>query len=168
MGTGSIFNIGVSGLNAAQAGLAVTSHNIANASTDGFHRQYAMQGTETPQETGAGFFGHGVDRRNGAARLQPVSGQRACCRRKTQGSYLDTYNARSPRSTTCWPIPRRACRRRCSRSSRRAGRRVQSDLRAVAPAADQPGRGAGGALPGASTRGSPRCATVSTSSSPTR
>jgi len=56
----SIFGIGVSGLNAAQSGLLVTGHNITNAATDGFHRQEAVQGTQTPQETGAGFFGKGV------------------------------------------------------------------------------------------------------------
>ena len=73
----SIFGIGVSGLNAAQSGLLVTGHNITNAATDGFHRQEAVQGTQTPQETGAGFFGKGVTRRHRAACLQPVPRQRA-------------------------------------------------------------------------------------------
>ena len=56
----SIFGIGLSGLNAAQSGLLVTGHNITNAATAGFHRQQAVQGTQTPQEYGAGFFGKGV------------------------------------------------------------------------------------------------------------
>jgi flagellar hook-associated protein 1 FlgK len=60
MGT-SIFNIGVSGLSAAQAGLLTTGHNISNATTPGFNRQQAVQGTNTPQFTGAGFLGQGTN-----------------------------------------------------------------------------------------------------------
>jgi len=56
----SAFSIAVSGLNAAQAGLLTTSHNIANASTAGFNRQTVVQTTQTPQFTGAGFFGQGT------------------------------------------------------------------------------------------------------------
>ena len=59
MGT-NIFNIGVSGLNAAQAGLLTTGHNISNATTAGFNRQQAIQTTNTPQFTGAGFLGQGT------------------------------------------------------------------------------------------------------------
>ncbi len=55
-----IFSIGVSGLAAAQAGLLATSHNIANASTDGFHRQTIQQSAVTPLLTGSGFFGQGT------------------------------------------------------------------------------------------------------------
>jgi flagellar hook-associated protein 1 FlgK len=91
MGTGSIFNIGVSGLNAAQASLAVTSHNIANASTDGFHRQTALQGTENPQGTGVGFFGRGVDVET-VRRAYSQFLDNAVLTAQTQGSYLDTYN----------------------------------------------------------------------------
>lgn len=57
----SIFDIGLSALNAAQAGILVTGHNIANASTPGFSRQQVVQTTNTPMATGAGFFGQGVD-----------------------------------------------------------------------------------------------------------
>jgi flagellar hook-associated protein 1 FlgK len=92
MGTGSIFNIGVSGLNAAQASLAVTSHNIANASTDGFHRQTALQGTENPQGTGVGFFGRGVDVET-VRRAYSQFLDNAVLTAQTQGSYLDTYNS---------------------------------------------------------------------------
>jgi len=60
MGT-SIFNIGVSGLSAAQAGLLTTGHNISNATTPGFNRQQAVQSTNTPQFTGAGFVGQGTN-----------------------------------------------------------------------------------------------------------
>lgn len=55
------FNIGISGLNAAQAGLLTSSHNIANASTAGFSRQYTVQSTNTPMFTGAGFLGQGTN-----------------------------------------------------------------------------------------------------------
>jgi len=60
MGT-SIYNIGVSGINAAQVGLATTGHNISNATTPGFNRQQAIQSTNTPQFTGAGFIGQGTN-----------------------------------------------------------------------------------------------------------
>lgn len=57
----SVFNIGVSGLAAAQAGLLTTGHNISNASTPGFSRQQIVQTTNTPQFTGAGFLGQGTN-----------------------------------------------------------------------------------------------------------
>lgn len=60
MGT-SIFNIGVGALNAAQAGLLTTGHNISNAATPGFNRQQTVQTTNTPQFTGAGFLGQGTN-----------------------------------------------------------------------------------------------------------
>ena len=55
-----IFNVGVSGLNAAQAGIFTASHNIANASTPGFSRQVIVQGTNIPLLTGGGFLGQGT------------------------------------------------------------------------------------------------------------
>lgn len=57
----SIFSIGVGGLNAAQAGLFTTSHNISNASTTGFNRQQIVQTTNTPMFTGSGFIGQGTN-----------------------------------------------------------------------------------------------------------
>lgn len=59
--SGSIFSIGVSGLNAAQAGLVTASHNISNAATEGFTRQTVVQTNRNPQSTGSGFFGQGVE-----------------------------------------------------------------------------------------------------------
>jgi flagellar hook-associated protein 1 FlgK len=56
-----IFNVAISGLNAAQAGVLTTSHNIANASTPGYSRQQIVQTTNTPQFTGAGFIGKGTN-----------------------------------------------------------------------------------------------------------
>lgn len=55
-----LLNIGVTGLNAAQAGLVTTGHNISNASVDGFSRQAIVQGTNNPMFTGLGFFGQGT------------------------------------------------------------------------------------------------------------
>lgn len=60
MGSG-IYSIGVSALKVAQAGISVTSHNIANANTPGYTRQEILQSAALPQNTGAGFFGQGAD-----------------------------------------------------------------------------------------------------------
>ncbi|MFO7189957.1 MAG: flagellar hook-associated protein FlgK [Pseudomonadota bacterium] len=56
----SLFGIGISGLNSAQAGLITTGHNIANVNTPGYSRQVVVQGTNAPFYTGAGYFGTGV------------------------------------------------------------------------------------------------------------
>jgi len=55
-----ILNVGITGLNAAQMGFQTTSHNISNASTDGYNRQSIVQTTNTPIGTGAGFLGQGT------------------------------------------------------------------------------------------------------------
>lgn len=57
----NILSIGVTGLNAAQANLAVTGQNITNASTPGYTRQQTVQSANTPMYTGSGFFGQGVN-----------------------------------------------------------------------------------------------------------
>jgi flagellar hook-associated protein 1 len=56
-----IFNVALTGLNAAQVGILTTSHNIANASTDGYNRQQIIQSTNTPMFTGAGYIGQGTN-----------------------------------------------------------------------------------------------------------
>ena len=56
-----IFGIGVSALNAAQAGLLTAGHNISNAATPGYNRQEIVQRAALPQTTGAGFIGNGVE-----------------------------------------------------------------------------------------------------------
>lgn len=56
----SIFSVGISGLNAAQAGILTASHNISNASTPGFSRQEIVQGTNVPMLTGSGYLGQGT------------------------------------------------------------------------------------------------------------
>jgi flagellar hook-associated protein 1 FlgK len=55
-----ILNIGISGLNAAQAGISTTSHNISNVNTAGYSRQTTVQTTNTPQFTGVGYLGQGT------------------------------------------------------------------------------------------------------------
>ncbi|NLR75804.1 flagellar hook-associated protein FlgK [Leeia aquatica] len=55
-----LFGIGLSALNAAQLGLSTTGHNIANASSAGYHRQEIFQSVQTPTLTGAGFVGNGT------------------------------------------------------------------------------------------------------------
>ncbi len=55
-----IFGIGMSGIQAAQMGLLVTQHNIANSNTDGYNRQSIVQSTTTPLGTSSGSVGTGV------------------------------------------------------------------------------------------------------------
>ncbi len=57
----STLNIGVTGLNAATAGLTTTGHNITNSSTPGFNRQVIVQEANFPVLTGAGFLGQGTN-----------------------------------------------------------------------------------------------------------
>ena len=59
MATGMLIT-GISGIRAAQIGLQVTQHNIANANTDGFSRQYITQSPGIPVSTGAGYLGTGT------------------------------------------------------------------------------------------------------------
>lgn len=61
MGSPSLLNIGVSGLLANQAALRTVGHNISNADSPGYSRQSVIQGTNTPQFSGAGFAGTGVE-----------------------------------------------------------------------------------------------------------
>jgi flagellar hook-associated protein 1 FlgK len=61
MGSPSLLNIGVSGLLANQAALRTVGHNISNADSPGYSRQSVVQGTTTPQFSGAGFAGTGVE-----------------------------------------------------------------------------------------------------------
>jgi flagellar hook-associated protein 1 FlgK len=56
----STFSVGLTALNAAQVGVQTTSHNIANASTEGYTRQQIVQTTNTPLFTGAGYLGQGT------------------------------------------------------------------------------------------------------------
>ncbi|MEN3111830.1 flagellar hook-associated protein FlgK [Uliginosibacterium paludis] len=55
-----LLNISLTGLNAAQAALNTTSHNISNASVAGYNRQQVVQSASTPLFSGVGFFGQGT------------------------------------------------------------------------------------------------------------
>jgi flagellar hook-associated protein 1 FlgK len=91
MGSG-ILGTGITALNAAQAGMLTTSHNISNAATPGYHRQETVQRAAIAQFTGAGYIGKGVevtDIRRAYDRFlaaQVVSAQ-------SQSSQLDSYYA---------------------------------------------------------------------------
>ena len=86
-----VFGIGISGMNAAQAGLITTGHNISNASTPGYSRQEVVQVASIPRSGGAGFLGQGVSLVT-VRRLynDTLSGQLTLA--QTQGSQLDAYN----------------------------------------------------------------------------
>ncbi|RDU98343.1 flagellar hook-associated protein FlgK [Trinickia dinghuensis] len=56
-----IFNVGLSGLNAAQWGLQTTSQNISNASTPGYTVENPVYAEASGQYTGSGYLGGGVD-----------------------------------------------------------------------------------------------------------
>lgn len=86
----SIFGIGLSGLSAAQAGLATTGHNISNANTPGFHRQQIVQQPAIPQLTGGGFLGQGVQ----VSTVKRIYNQfidDQVVQAQTQSSHLDSY-----------------------------------------------------------------------------
>jgi len=56
----SILSIGQSALAAAQVGISVTGHNIANASTPGYSRQVVTQAAAQAQNFGYGYVGQGT------------------------------------------------------------------------------------------------------------
>jgi flagellar hook-associated protein 1 FlgK len=55
-----LLKIGLSGLSVNKTALAVTGHNISNVNTPGFSRQDAVQATNSPQFSGAGYIGSGT------------------------------------------------------------------------------------------------------------
>lgn len=60
----SIFNalhIGYSGLNASQAGINTTSHNITNAESEGYTRQRVVTAAATPVKMAPGNVGNGTE-----------------------------------------------------------------------------------------------------------
>ena len=56
-----LLSIGLSGLNAAQAGMTTTSENIANVNTTGYSEESVIQSEATPVFSGGGYLGTGVD-----------------------------------------------------------------------------------------------------------
>ncbi|WP_434928724.1 flagellar hook-associated protein FlgK [Shewanella sp. HL-SH2] len=55
-----LLNIARTGVQASQSQLAVTSNNIANANTQGYHRQVANQASTESQRLGNSFYGTGT------------------------------------------------------------------------------------------------------------
>jgi flagellar hook-associated protein 1 FlgK len=87
----SIFGIGVSGLNAAQAGLLTTGHNISNVNTPGYSRQQIIQTTQTPQYTGSGYLGQGTSVST-VQRIYSSFLASQTFQQQAGASHLDTYN----------------------------------------------------------------------------
>lgn len=57
---GSLLSVALSGIQAAQAGLDTTSHNIANVNTPGYSRQKVVQSAQNSVLFGPGYVGSGV------------------------------------------------------------------------------------------------------------
>lgn len=88
----NLFTSALSAMNAAQAGMAITQHNIANAATPGFSRQEVMIGSRAGQQTGVGFIGEGVDV-SGVIRIYDQYLTSQVRQDQTQSSYLSAYHA---------------------------------------------------------------------------
>ena len=58
--SGSLLSVALSGIQAAQAGLDTTSHNIANVNTPGYSRQKVVQSAQNSVLFGPGYVGSGV------------------------------------------------------------------------------------------------------------
>ncbi|MFL6679188.1 MAG: flagellar hook-associated protein FlgK, partial [Burkholderiaceae bacterium] len=61
MTSSALMSIGMRAMFANYASMQTTGHNIANAQTPGYSRQTVDLATSGGQQTGAGFFGKGVD-----------------------------------------------------------------------------------------------------------
>ncbi len=59
--TSGMLGIALTGLNAAQAGIRTTEHNIANVNTAGYRRQEAVTSAAQTIYTPSGYFGSGVN-----------------------------------------------------------------------------------------------------------
>jgi flagellar hook-associated protein 1 FlgK len=57
----NLYSIGLSGLNAAQAGIVTTGHNISNVNTANYSRQQVVQSASTALFSGSGFIGQGTN-----------------------------------------------------------------------------------------------------------
>ena len=88
----NLFTSALSGMNAAQIGLATTEHNIANANTPGFTRQEVLIGSRPPQSFGGSFLGQGVDI-VGVKRIYDQFLTTQVQQEQNQASYLSTYHS---------------------------------------------------------------------------
>lgn len=87
-----LFTSALSGMTAAQLGVATAEHNIANASTPGFTRQQIQVSSRAGQQTGAGFVGQGVDV-TGVIRIYDQFLNTQVLQEQNQASYLTTYHS---------------------------------------------------------------------------
>lgn len=88
----NIYSASLSGMNAAQYGISVTQHNIANASTPGYSRQMVVLNSRLPQGSGSGFVGQGVDV-TGVKRNYDQFLSTQVRQEQSQASYLSSYLA---------------------------------------------------------------------------
>lgn len=88
---GNLLVSSLSGLNAAQVGIATTGHNVANANTPGFTRQQVLLSSRPGQLTGPGFIGQGVDV-VGVRRIYDQFLTAQVRLEQTQANYLSTYH----------------------------------------------------------------------------
>jgi flagellar hook-associated protein 1 FlgK len=84
--------IGISALDAAQAGLTTTSHNISNVNTVGYSREAVIQSEALPVFTGAGYQGTGVQVQT-IQRVFNSFQQQELVSAQAGSSQLDTYYA---------------------------------------------------------------------------
>lgn len=87
-----LFTSALSGMSAAQLGVATTQHNIANASTPGFTRQQIQVSSRAGQQTGVGFIGQGVDV-TGVIRVYDQFLNTQVLQEQNQASYLTAYHS---------------------------------------------------------------------------
>lgn len=87
----NLFTSALSGLNAAQYGLATTEHNIANATTPGYTRQEVLLSARLPQLYGGAFLGQGVDVA-GVRRIYDQFLNTQMLQEQSQASYLTSYH----------------------------------------------------------------------------
>jgi len=86
----SIYSTGVTALQAAQASIATTGHNIANVNTDGYRRQEVVLATNTAVKTGSGYIGQGVNVTT-VRRVYSEFLERQVIQSESRAAYLDQY-----------------------------------------------------------------------------
>lgn len=86
-----LFTSALSGMNAAQLGVATTEHNIANVNTPGYTRQQVLISSRAGDQSGAGFIGQGVDV-TGIVRIYDQFLNTQVLLEQNQASYLNAYH----------------------------------------------------------------------------
>ena len=88
-----LYNLGVSGLLAAQQQLATTGHNIANVDTKGYTRQQVIQGTQGALWEGGNYHGIGVYTQE-VRRIYDQFAFSEAVYHQSRFSYAETYHSR--------------------------------------------------------------------------